>query len=135
MSDLTLATSDELIRELMKRKTFKGVVLWQISGFKGRHVPEWRWESANMSPLEVVGVFTETTPQIINAATGAIESKCTRCEVRLVFSARQSGTGLCGPCMRRESGEQSKEREIDKQRECVHGFVFCPRGCPSKEAP
>lgn len=67
MTDLSFATNEELIRELMGRSSFKGFALWQISNFKGKHDEGWRHEASNMTPLEVVGAITELAPKIVDA--------------------------------------------------------------------
>lgn len=40
------------------------------------------------------------------------DQKCSRCRTRLVFSARQRGDGLCGPCSREASGQPSATDRI-----------------------
>jgi hypothetical protein len=64
-SSLELATSDELMAELLGRSTFRGVVVWQPEAWKGgdgETPTNFRWESRNCDEvrllrhiLEVIG--------------------------------------------------------------------------------
>ncbi len=49
--DIDLATNEELIEELMRRATFRGVVVWQRESFKDDYDnDQFRWRSVHCSP-------------------------------------------------------------------------------------
>lgn len=47
MNDLEAAPVAELIAELLRRTTFRGVVAWQAESFKGTLDTGWQWRSSN----------------------------------------------------------------------------------------
>lgn len=55
--DLELATVDELVAELLRRSTFRGLILRQRESFKGLPLFEWRWDCRNCDPVEVMAVI------------------------------------------------------------------------------
>lgn len=42
---LELATNEELVAELMRRTTFRGIVLWMRENYRGVPDKQWRWRS------------------------------------------------------------------------------------------
>lgn len=46
-TDIQLASIEELVEELMRRETFRGVVIWQRENFKGDYsgLANFRWRS------------------------------------------------------------------------------------------
>lgn len=63
MSDLESATNDELIAELLRRSTFRGVLLYQLANFKGTPEDAWRWEARNCSPTEIIRLVLPQIPE------------------------------------------------------------------------
>lgn len=63
MTDLELASNDELIEELLRRPTFRGVILWQSEQFRGRGEDEWKWRSMNCDAREIVGLLGPQLPE------------------------------------------------------------------------
>lgn len=51
---LEMATTDELVAELLRRETFRGLILRQQESFKGPCLPEWRWDVKNCNAVEVM---------------------------------------------------------------------------------
>jgi hypothetical protein len=58
-TSLELATTEELIAELLRRDTFRGTILCQQGSYRG--TPEeisgethWNWHARNCDPLEVI---------------------------------------------------------------------------------
>jgi hypothetical protein len=54
---LELATVDELVAELKRRPTFRGVILRQRESFKGRPLDEWRWDANNCDGNQVLSAL------------------------------------------------------------------------------
>jgi hypothetical protein len=52
--ELELATTDELIKELLNRSTFRGLIVYQQHNFKGPCETTWRWEARHCEPLEII---------------------------------------------------------------------------------
>jgi hypothetical protein len=50
-SALESATNEELIAELLRRTTFRGVIAWQEESFKGEPKTDWRWRAMNCDPV------------------------------------------------------------------------------------
>ena len=53
MLDLELATNAELVAELMRRTTFRGLVAWQETSFTGKCRSEWQWRVNNCDGIEI----------------------------------------------------------------------------------
>jgi hypothetical protein len=62
MSDLELASNDELIHELLKRSTFRGVVIMQRENFRGPDSHEWRWAARNCDVMMVLRDMIDKLP-------------------------------------------------------------------------
>lgn len=58
---LELATTEELVNELIRRETFRGVIAWQQGSFKGPLLTDWQWRYKSCDPA---GVFTELAENI-----------------------------------------------------------------------
>jgi hypothetical protein len=58
--NLTFATTQQLIDELIRRTTFCGVVIW-ANGYKGEEIkkPDWRWAAKNCNPAGVAAQVAE----------------------------------------------------------------------------
>lgn len=51
---LELATVADLVAELLRRDTFRGLVVWQQESFKGICRDQWQYRASNCDPAEVV---------------------------------------------------------------------------------
>lgn len=56
---------------------------------------------------EVAGIGVRAAAAATTSGGEAISSFCSSCNAALMFSARQQGDGLCGPCHRKANGTQN----------------------------
>lgn len=59
---LAFASNEQLIRELLSRSTFRGMVTYQLENFKGSPKSHWRWECAHCDLAEVVRDLYDQLP-------------------------------------------------------------------------
>lgn len=62
--ELELATIEELVGEIVKRGTFRGVILWQKESFKGTCDNEWSWRSKNCEIKEILASITKSLGEV-----------------------------------------------------------------------
>ena len=61
---IELFTNEQLIDELLRRSTFRGVIVYQKENFKGPCLDDWRYEARNCDPIEVIeGVLPQIREQ------------------------------------------------------------------------